>query len=93
MNANEIRTQVMMGSHGAVKAFLQSAVIDRVGGRYNGCGKVFVHTETKAEAFQWAGAAQATLGSTFKVTRPVASFADCGFYTVRDGYTFTIAVR
>lgn len=93
MHASEIHNQVLLGSHKAVKAFLQTVIIDRVGGEYDGSGKVIVRTTTRVEAFQWANAAQETLGAAFKVTYPVATFADCGFYSVRDGYMFTIAVR
>ena len=91
MHTQEIKTQVLLGSHTAVKAFLKVAIIDRVGGVYDGSGGVFVDAETKSEIFSWAYAAQATLGPAFKISKPWA--VQIGDFGQLDCYRFRITVR
>lgn len=93
MNANEIRNEVLMGSHSKVKAFL-APLIAEFGGSYNGCGGIVVECSTRPSAWEKARAAFAKLDPVaWRVSKPRAVFFQNDPFHQIKCYAFDIKVR
>ena len=108
MNANEIHSQVLLGSHSQVKAALeplrlQVEAITGLPARYNGCGKIEVvisdskaGTTTKgnwAQIWKLAKAVRAALPEAdFKVSKPHRAWTDGGTFAIAYD-SFTVSPR
>lgn len=108
MNANEIQTSVLLGSHGAVKEHLAPVIAQvtellkgtRAGVWYDGCGGVLVQFEANgstsgnwAETYAAARKVRAALSvEEFRVTKPQRGGVDGGTFFITRD-SFHIKVR
>lgn len=92
MTKSEIQTQVILGSHSAVKAFW-APVMESTGAKYNGVGGLSVFSADKTAALARWNEIRAALPKSFRLSPISRTYDDCGFYEVASGWRFSIEVR